>query len=71
MITPTPTSRRAAPSLPVSAGVIPADSLPSVFMAFNACRLASGYLERGNFPAARRQLVQALAAVNEAQGGTQ
>jgi len=43
--------------------------LPPVLAAFSATNLASGYLERGNIPAARRKLVQALASVNQATPG--
>ncbi|WP_343589668.1 hypothetical protein [Paracidovorax wautersii] len=64
-------SRSAAPvqlhaghSMP-QPGTIPLAHLQSVLAAFNACNLASGYLERGNIAAARRKLVQALAAVNQ------
>ena len=39
--------------------------LQPVLAAFNACNLASAYLERGNVAAARRKLVQALASVNQ------
>ena len=50
-----------------SAPAVPADRLRAVLGAFNAANLASGYIERGNFAAARRKLVLALAAVNELQ----
>ncbi len=67
----TPASRRAAPIQPHAGtskpqpGAIPAAHLQSVLAAFNACNLASCYLERGNIAAARRKLVQALASVNQ------
>ncbi|AVO35374.1 hypothetical protein [Ottowia oryzae] len=48
---------------------IPADRLTAVLGAFNASNLASSYIERGNFTAARRKLVQALNAVNQLQSG--
>lgn len=35
--------------------------------AFNATNLASGYIERGNFAAARRKLMLALQALNQLQ----
>ena len=49
-------------------GSIAVAHLQSVLAAFNACNLASGYLERGNIAAARRKLVQALASVNQVSG---
>ena len=57
-------SRSAAPSQP---NAIPADRLQSVLGAFNATNLASSYIERGNFAAARRKLVLALQAINQLQ----
>ncbi|WP_395024589.1 hypothetical protein [Comamonas odontotermitis] len=57
-------SRSAAPSKP---NTIPADHLHAVLGAFNATNLASSYIERGNFAAARRKLVLALAAINQLQ----
>ena len=64
-------SSTAAPSKP-QPGTIPIVCLQPVLAAFNATNLASGYLERGNIPAARRKLVQALAFVNQAsEGGAQ
>ncbi|MEG0923184.1 MAG: hypothetical protein RSG22_17480 [Comamonas sp.] len=57
-------SRSAAPSQP---NPIPADRLHSVLGAFNATNLASSYIERGNFAAARRKLVLALQAINQLQ----
>ncbi|MDR2991177.1 MAG: hypothetical protein LBU72_04490 [Burkholderiaceae bacterium] len=51
---------------------IPVAHLPHVLAAHNAANLASGYIERGNLPAARRKLVQALSHVNQAsEGGVQ
>ena len=46
---------------------IPAHRLHAVLSAFNATNLASSYIERGTFTAARRKLVLALQAVNELQ----
>lgn len=76
---PTPTvvatdgilSHAAAPSKPQQ-GSIPTASLQAILAAHNAANLASGYIEKGNLPAARRQLVQALSHVNRAaEGGAQ
>lgn len=64
-------SRSAAPIQPhaghskAQPGTIPLAHLQPVLAAFNACNLASCYLERGNIAAARRKLVQALASVNQ------
>ena len=72
MTSATPASRSAAPSQPHAKpqpGTIPVVCLPPVLAAFSATNLASGYLERGNIPAARRKLVQALASVNQATPG--
>ena len=44
---------------------IPASQLQAVLGAFNATNLASSYIERGNFAAARRKLTLALAAINQ------
>jgi hypothetical protein len=65
---PTPASLAAAPSQP-QPGTIPVTSLPPVLAAHRAASMAAGYLERGCLPAARRQLVRALDAVNQAQQG--
>ena len=46
---------------------IPTDRLHAVLGAFNAANLASSYIERGNFAAARRKLVLALQAINQLQ----
>ena len=54
---------------PATPAAIPADRLSAVLGAFNASNLASSYIERGNFTAARRKLVQALNAVNQLQSG--
>ena len=60
------TARKSAPS-PQASPAIPAHNLTAVLAAFNAANLASSYIERGNFAAARRKLVQALASVNQLQ----
>ena len=71
MTATTPASRSAAPLQPHAGtsepppGTIPTAHLQPVLAAFNACNLASFYLERGNMAAARRKLVQALASVNQ------
>lgn len=41
------------------------NQISTVLAAFNAANLASSYIERGNFAAARRKLVLALASVNQ------
>jgi len=46
-------------------GTIPTSHLQSVLAAFNAANMASSYIERGNFTAARRKLTQALASINQ------
>lgn len=56
-------SRAAAPS--PTTGTIPASNISAVLAAFNASNLASSYIERGNFAAARRKLTQALASINQ------
>ena len=56
-----PASRQSTPD------TIPTANLTAVLAAFNASNLASNYIERGNFAAARRKLVQALASVNQLQ----
>ena len=56
----------AAPtSTQANTATIPADRLQSVLGAYNAANLASSYIERGNFIAARRKLTLALAAINQ------
>lgn len=50
---------------PAPAAPIPAERLQSVLGAYNAANLASSYIERGNFIAARRKLTLALAAINQ------
>jgi len=65
-------SRSAAPSHPsAKPHAIPVAYLSPVLAAYNAANLAGCYLEKGNIAAARRKLVQALAAVNQVsvQGG--
>lgn len=57
-------SRSAAPSKS-KPDTIPTDRLHAVLGAFNAANLASSYIERGNFAAARRKLVLALQAVDQ------
>lgn len=66
MTATTSASRSAAPTH-ASPATIPTVNLTAVLAAFNATNLASGYIERGNFSAARRKLVQALASVNQLQ----
>lgn len=51
---------RAATTTSKSSDTIPTCNLQAVLAAFNACNLASSYIERGNFTAARRKLVLAL-----------
>lgn len=46
-------------------GTIPTANISAVLAAFNAANIASSYIERGNFAAARRKLVQALASINQ------
>ena len=58
-----------SPFDPEWAGDLPPLRLSTVLGAFNASNLASSYIERGNFTAARRKLVQALNAVNQLQSG--
>lgn len=62
------TARKPAPSLSTT-DTIPTTNLTAVLAAFNACNLASCYIERGNFAAARRKLVLALASVNQLAEG--
>ena len=57
------TQRTNAPT-PSKQDAIPASNLHAVLAAFNASNLASSYIERGNFAAARRKLTQALASIN-------
>jgi hypothetical protein len=78
MTATTPASRSAAPAQQPQAGdpqrqpgTISTAHLQPILAAFNACNLASCYLERGNITAARRKLVQALASVNEVRPGAQ
>ena len=60
------TQRSIAPT-PSKQDAIPASTLHAVLAAFNAANLASSYIERGNFAAARRKLTQALSAINALQ----
>ncbi len=62
------TARKVAPNQ-ASPATIPTTNLTAVLAAFNACNLASCYIERGNFVAARRKLVLALASVNQLAEG--
>lgn len=65
-MTATLRAHTAAPtSTQATTATIPADSLQSVLGAYNAANLASSYIERGNFIAARRKLTLALAAINQ------
>ncbi|WP_284336001.1 hypothetical protein [Comamonas sp. NoAH] len=59
---------RAAASQPTT-GTLASTQISAVLAAFNAANLASSYIERGNFAAARRKLVQALASVNQLAEG--
>ncbi|MGB3070396.1 MAG: hypothetical protein WBC18_17710 [Ottowia sp.] len=58
------TERKPAPTT-ANPATIPTDRLAAVLAAFNAANLASSYIERGNFTAARHKLVQALESVNQ------
>lgn len=62
------TARKSAPNQ-ANPATIPTTNLTAVLAAFNACNLASCYIERGNFAAARRKLAQALASVNQLAEG--
>ena len=62
------TERKPAPSTSTP-DTIPTANLTAVLAAFNAANLASNYIERGNFTAARRKLVQALASIGQLQAG--
>ena len=62
------TARKPAPT-PSTPDTIPTTNLTAVLAAFNAANLASSYIERGNFAAARRKLVQALASIGQLQAG--
>lgn len=57
-----------ATSVP-TASTLATTQISTVLAAFNAANLASSYIERGNFAAARRKLVLALASVNQLTGG--
>ena len=54
-----------ASSPQANTATIPADRLHAVLGAYNAANLASSYIERGNFSAARRKLTLALSAINQ------
>lgn len=58
----------AAASQPIK-GTFATTQISTVLAAFNAANLASSYIERGNFAAARRKLVLALASVNQLTEG--
>ncbi len=58
----------AASSVP-NTGTLATTQISTVLAAFNAANLASSYIERGNFAAARRKLVLALASVNQLTEG--
>ena len=60
------TERKHAPTQSTP-DTIPTANLAAVLAAFNAANLASSYIERGNFAAARRKLVQALASICQRQ----
>lgn len=64
----TPQATCAAASQP-STGTLATTQISTVLAAFNAANLASSYIERGNFAAARRKLVLALASVNQLTEG--
>lgn len=56
-----PSIQTAATATPTpAAGTISTSNLTAVLGAFNACNLASSYIERGNFTAARRKIILAL-----------
>ena len=66
------TERKPAPSTSTPDTIPTANltaNLTAVLAAFNAANLASNYIERGNFAAARRKLVQALASIGQLQAG--
>ena len=60
------TARKPAPSTSTT-DTIPTANLTAVLAAFKSSILASSYIERGNFTAARRKLVQALASIGQLQ----
>lgn len=64
----TPEATCAAASQPTK-GTLATTQISTVLAAFNAANLASSYIERGNFAAARRKLVLALASVNQLTEG--
>lgn len=65
--TMTPVTQRNTAPTPSTQDAIPASNLHAVLAAYNASNLASAYLEKGNFTAARRKLTQALSAINTLQ----
>lgn len=58
-----------AASSPATVGSEPLAQASTVLAAFNAANIASSYIERGNFAAARRKLTQALASINQLAEG--
>lgn len=58
----------AAKSTPTT-GTLATTQITTLLAAFNAANMASSYIERGNFAAARRKLVLALASVNQLAEG--
>lgn len=59
----------AAASSPATVGSEPLAQASTVLAAFNAANIASSYIERGNFAAARRKLAQALASIDQLAEG--
>lgn len=59
----------AAASSPATVGSEPLAQTSTVLAAFNAANIASSYIERGNFAAARRKLTQALVSINQLAEG--
>ena len=58
-------SSHGAASSPATVGSAPLAQASTVLAAFNAANIASSYIERGNFAAARRKLAQALASIDQ------
>lgn len=56
-------------SSPATVGSAPLAQASTVLAAFNAVNIASSYIERGNFAAARRKLTQALTSINQLAEG--
>lgn len=67
MLMTSPLASHHAASTTSKPDTIPAHRLHAVLSAFNASNLASSYIERGNFAAARRKLMQALQSINRLQ----